>query len=105
MRLLIPKFNIQVNQLHDEILIAIPDLKGELGTDGIFRDPKLSVQHNEQTIWLDFPGDYEMSVRGVIQSHVPKPKKDFKEILRVAKDKVKLRLGLDDDEFSVLFNQ
>jgi len=73
----VAKGSMQVNQLHEELLVRFPAWRGTLQPDGSFTDPLLQVESTDQEIRLTVPDTAnEASVQAVIAAHKPKPKID-----------------------------
>ena len=94
----------KVNQLHDELLAAFPAWKGTATSEG-FIDPLLRVESTATEMRLQFPDSADpAAVQAVIDAHVPKPAKDWKQLRKDARKKLKDTVGLTTDELDALIS-
>jgi len=103
------KENVNVNQLHDELLAAFPEWRGTPQPDGSFKDPLLKVESSSEEIFLTIPEEAgEASVQQVVAAHLPAPARPAESVepaeRKSAKKKLKA-IGFTDAEISEIFRR
>ena len=103
----LPADGHNVNQLHEELLVAFPAWHGTKDADGVWNHPRLRVDSTAESILLTFPDDADpVAVQAVIAAHVPQPPKSVVEKQRRKDALKKLKnLGLTKLELQALFGQ
>lgn len=104
-QLIVPKDNMDENQLHEEILAAIPQCQPIVQPDGSKVDPGLCrVESTETEIRLTVPDEIgDRTVQALLAAHVPKPSHDATRRALIASGDAKLKvLGLTEDEIHAL---
>ena len=71
--LTIPASGIQVAQLHEELLARFPQWRGLQRADGIFSNPLLRLEYDDERIILTVPEEAdEDAIHAVVDAHVPR---------------------------------
>ena len=90
----VPKGAIEVNQLHEELLVAFPTWRGTPQPDGTLANPLLQVESTDQEVLLTVPETTaDASVQAVLKAHKPQPKRD-----KAAEEKAKKPSSLTLEE-------